>query len=169
MTTQGPPYSALAVANTILSIGGLGDITPMKLQKLLYYCHGWFLALEKKPLIEEPVEAWEYGPVIPTVYHAFKEYGALPIDDYYRALRLSGTKFMVIKPEIPAGDAHTVERIREVLAVYGKYSAIQLSNLTHLSETPWSRIRREHKDEKSVPISDETIREYFVELGRRKT
>ncbi len=40
------------------------DVTPLKLQKLLYYCQGYALALTGKPLFPEPVEAWRYGPVV---------------------------------------------------------------------------------------------------------
>ena len=64
------PYSAKAVANTLLSRSkelGINDITPMKLQKLIYYAHGWLLAFLGTALIKEGVQAWKYGPVIHTV------------------------------------------------------------------------------------------------------
>src|SRR5256885_15287234 len=51
------------------------SVTPMKLQKLIYFAHGWYWAIKNEPLIDESVEAWKYGPVIPSVYHAFKHYG----------------------------------------------------------------------------------------------
>ena len=50
-------------------------LDPMKLQKLIYFAHGWHLALTSKPLINEHPEAWAYGPVIPSIYHRFKKYG----------------------------------------------------------------------------------------------
>ncbi|MBQ7262906.1 MAG: DUF4065 domain-containing protein [Synergistaceae bacterium] len=50
------------------------DVAPLKLQKLLYYCQGYALALTGKPLFPEPVEAWRYGPVVDSVYQAYKRY-----------------------------------------------------------------------------------------------
>ena len=50
------------------------DITPMKLQKLLYYCQGYSLALTGKPIFSEPIEACAHGPVIDSVYQEYKKY-----------------------------------------------------------------------------------------------
>jgi len=51
----------------------------MQLIKLVYIAHGWTLGLYNQPLIGKQVEAWTYGPVIPSVYHDFKHYGRDPI------------------------------------------------------------------------------------------
>jgi uncharacterized phage-associated protein len=72
------PYSSKAVANTFLDIAkanNVADISPMKLQKLIYYAHAWHLAFLGQPLIKEEVQAWKFGPVIPDVYFEFKECG----------------------------------------------------------------------------------------------
>ena len=50
------------------------DITPMKLQKLLYYCQGYSLALTGKPIFYEEIEAWKNGPVVESVYQEYKKY-----------------------------------------------------------------------------------------------
>lgn len=55
------------------------DLSPMKLQKLIYFAHGWHLAIYGEPLIDESVEAWAWGPVISSIYHDFKKYGRDPI------------------------------------------------------------------------------------------
>ena len=44
----------------------------MHVLKLVYVCHGWMLGIHGAPLITEPVEAWTYSPVVPTVYHRYK-------------------------------------------------------------------------------------------------
>ena len=67
------PYSALAIANFFLE--NHKSISPMKLQKLVYFAHGWNLAISNNPLIKEPIEAWDYGPVISTIYNEFKLFG----------------------------------------------------------------------------------------------
>ena len=53
-----------------------GDtISNLKMQKLLYYAQGHFLATYKKPLFDDKIEAWKYGPVVKEVYDKFKIYG----------------------------------------------------------------------------------------------
>ena len=54
-----------------------GDLmTNLRLQKLLYFAQGWHLARFGRPLFDASIEAWPYGPVVPEVYRAYKEYGA---------------------------------------------------------------------------------------------
>jgi uncharacterized phage-associated protein len=56
-------------------------ISHLKLQKLLYYCQGFYLAICDKPLFSESIHHWDHGPVIPAVYNTYKNHGAnnLPI------------------------------------------------------------------------------------------
>src|SRR5208282_4587731 len=68
-----PQYPSMAVANWFIE--NLSRVDPLKLQKLVYFAHGWHLALRDQPLIDELVEAWDYGPVVPSLYHQFKRYG----------------------------------------------------------------------------------------------
>lgn len=51
-------------------------ITNLKLQKLLYYAQGYFLAKKDIPLFDEDFLAWEHGPVIRKIYNIYKENGA---------------------------------------------------------------------------------------------
>ncbi|WP_309232563.1 Panacea domain-containing protein [Cylindrospermum sp. FACHB-282] len=101
-----------------------GDlISNLKLQKLLYYAQGFHLALYDKPLFSEPIEAWRYGPVVPEVYHEYKNCGsdAIPIPE-----DIDFSKF----------NEQTVELLNEVYNVYGQFSAWKLRNMTH-NEDPW--------------------------------
>ena len=68
------PFSAAAVANEFLHLAHRDDrpITPLKMQKLVYFAHGWHLAITGAPLISEPIQAWQYGPVISSLYQIFK-------------------------------------------------------------------------------------------------
>ncbi len=57
-----------------------GDsISNLKVQKLLYYAQGGYLAFHDEPLFPEAIKAWAHGPVVPQVYHEYKQYGAGPI------------------------------------------------------------------------------------------
>lgn len=54
-------------------------ITPMQVIKLTYYCHAWMLGLYHRPLLNDAVEAWPYGPMIPQLYHCLRQHGARPL------------------------------------------------------------------------------------------
>jgi uncharacterized phage-associated protein len=101
-----------------------GDsITNLKLQKLLYYAQGFHLAIYGTELFPEEIEAWEYGPVVPKLYHSLKQQGSQPIS-------ISGS-------ELPTRlDIKTQRFLNEVYSVYGQFSALKLMKMTHL-EAPW--------------------------------
>ena len=50
----------------------LGQITTIKLQKLVYYCQAWSLVWDDAPMFSERIEAWANGPVIPELFQRFK-------------------------------------------------------------------------------------------------
>lgn len=54
-------------------------LTNLRLQKVLYFTHMFYSGKEGKPLIDEKFQAWEYGPVLPSLYHHVKMYGKEPI------------------------------------------------------------------------------------------
>ena len=70
---------------------------------------------------------------------------------------------------IRAGPFHEALRDK-IWSVYGGYSATQLSNITHAADTPWSRICAQYQGEipKRTDIPTDLIREYFVNLSRKK-
>ena len=73
--------SAHQVANRIICfLTEHGDlVSNLKLQKLLYYCQAWYLALYDGPLFDERIEAWTHGPCVPPVYGEFKVWQWNPI------------------------------------------------------------------------------------------
>jgi len=145
-----------ALANRILDIRSEAGqpLTIMQLIKLIYISDGWALALLGRPLSAETPQAWQYGPVYPTVYRAFSGIGARPVDT--RAY-VSGTSIPIAE-ELDAGEEHL---IREVVSSYGKLSAYALSNLTHQPNTPWSKA---HDKGLYTPISDQDMRDHFESL-----
>jgi len=144
--------SPFAVANYFIQKAAAdgGQLTPMKLIKLVYIAHGWYLALTGKPLIREPVEAWKFGPVIESLYHAFKRYGN-------GAIPAAAATDAAIKGD----DAEEIKKVLDkVWDSYAKYSAVQLSTLTHQPETPW----RKSFDPTSfyTVIPDALIKEHYL-------
>ncbi len=158
-------YDAKAVANFFLDLAESTrtSLTPMKLQKLIYFGHAWNLALRKEPLIADAVEAWQYGPVVPSVYHEFKSFGSGAINR--RATTFDLDDFEFVTPTIPDNDKMTAELLRHVWSSYGRMSAVQLSNLTHEKDSPWDVARQGKADQKAVLIDDSMIQSYFESLA----
>jgi len=139
------------VANYILELsredaedGEYELISHMKLQKLVYFCQGFSLAFLDKPLFTEPIEAWEHGPVCPTLYHLLKGYGASPITS-------------ITDPQKIALDDNEKLLVKMVYDSYGQYSASKLRKITH-EEGPWEKTRL------SSSISHEAMADYFDSL-----
>lgn len=128
-----------------------GDpISNLKLQKLLYYCQGWHLAVRGEPLFGDRLEAWVHGPVQPGVYGSYKHY-----------------KWLSITEEIPEVDLTPEEIgvIQEVLAVYGSDSGYKLELRTH-TEAPWIAARGgiPNDQESNSVIPPEAMLQYFRSL-----
>lgn len=104
-------------------------LTPLRLQKLLYYVQGWCLAVRNRPLFAEKIEAWKHGPVVRDVYPYFAEHEGneiFPIDQ-------------IPMPSIQSPDDQAL--IESVWESYKGYSANKLRRMTH-SEPPWNAARR---------------------------
>lgn len=172
------PFEAKAVANLFLDLAA-GDqmtLTPMKIQKLVYFAHGWHLALTGSDLLDEQVEAWDYGPVIPTLYRAFRQYGNQPIADKAAEWKpKQGGGARLVEPTIPddtPDGAYARSVIGRVWAIYGPYTGIQLSNMTHEPGTPWTTTVADYagKPPKGTDIPRQTILDWFRgRLARKAT
>ena len=161
-------YKAAAIANYFIrKAGKKHELTPMKLQKLVYIAHGWYLAIYDEPLIEELVEAWKFGPVIQSLYYELRKYGADPVTEEIKdVVFVDGTyKFEAVP--VPT-DENVTELLDAVWKNYSRYSAFELSNLTHQIGTPWYKVyNNKNKTEKTAIIEDQAIRKHFIELYDR--
>ncbi|WP_113651985.1 Panacea domain-containing protein [Pedobacter namyangjuensis] len=121
--------NAIDVANGFINLTEpeKGDlISNLKVQKLLYYAQGFHIAMYGKVFFEEDIQAWQYGPVVPEVYHEFKACGSGPIplkEDF---------SFENFSEE-------QLELLSEINTVYGQFSALKLMDMTH-NEAPWSSV-----------------------------
>lgn len=50
-----------------------------KLQSVLYFVQAEFLVVKGTPCFPDPIEAWDFGPVIPSVYRQYAIYGGAMI------------------------------------------------------------------------------------------
>jgi len=163
-------FSATAVANDFLKIARAeGEtLTSMKLQKLVYYAHGWSLALANEPLISNRIEAWDYGPVIPDLYQAFKKYGTEAITELAHKVTVRGGKLSLTTPTLE-DSPESAERtgaqqiIKRVWELYGGFTAAKLSNATHAPGTPWAQVYR--PGQRSILIPNPIIKAYFEGLA----
>lgn len=126
-----------------------GDsLSNLKLQKLVYYAQGFHLALTGKPLFDAAIEAWEHGPVVPALYHKFKQHGSASIPPPENGI------------DVKSYPEDVRDLLDEVYQVYGQYSAWKLRNMTH-AEPPWIEA---HNISPSTVISHESMKNYFRTL-----
>lgn len=162
MTLATRPQTARAIANHFIKLMDEdGDApTPMHLLKFVYIAHGWNLALNERPLIEDAVEAWKYGPVIVDLYHGIKKFGPNPVTGFI------GGGFRATLSDYHEEDIRLAEN---VLANYRKWHAFELSELTHRQGTPWYTVWH-HKGgsgRRNAIIPNDLIREHFVNLAEK--
>lgn len=134
------PVDSKALSNLFLDWAesdGLA-LSPMKLQKLLYFCHAEFLTETGTPLIKQGFEAWDYGPVIPSIYREFKKFSDQRITgransfDPVQATNNIATCKISIECEC---------YIRTIFNKYKFFSAASLSHLSHMPRGPWRHAR----------------------------
>ena len=143
-------FNAFDVANYFLALADdeSGEfISNLKLQKLVYYAQGFHLAMYEKPLYNDIIEAWEHGPVIPILYHHYKEHGADPIPF---PSEIDFSKY----------SKNVKDLLDEVYGTYGQFSAWKLRNMTH-SESPYLSA---YNNPVNKIITHELMKEYFKTL-----
>lgn len=159
ISTMQVGYPAVSVANYFIKKGkGEPDseLSVMKLQKMIYMAHGFMLAFHDRPLINEAIEAWRYGPVIRSVYDAFKQHGINPVTE------------MVPEFKLDYDDTQVFEILESVRKNCEDKTAIQLSNWSHLKDSPWDIVYNHtpYGNCGNATIKDALIKTYFEELIR---
>lgn len=122
------------------------DLTPLKLQKILYFAQGWYLANYGEPLFDDRICAWEYGPVVDSVYHRYKNHPVTQIKD---------DEAIGDRSAITDSNAKTL--LDEVWDRYKGYNAFELVGRTHVTR-PWEVA---YNDPVNDEIDIEDMRDYF--------
>jgi uncharacterized phage-associated protein len=146
-----PPYMAKTIAEWFLAWADDEEeavVSNLKLQKLLYYAQGHYLARNHRPLFAEEIQAWGHGPVVSSVYHDYKAHGSAGID--------SDPAFSF--DEI---DEETTTFLVGVWDTFGAKTAWKLREMTH-NEKPWLSTFDEDIRGKVIPT--EVIEDYFAGL-----
>ena len=151
-------FNAMDIARCLAELGYDADcpeesvqVSPLRLQKFLYYCQGWSLALLGEPLFRQPIEAWKHGPVVREVYN-----------------QLAGRRTGIAPDEL-GGPCETMpEHVQQLLEMvwrqYNAYRPHELVEMTH-REPAWIEARNGLPADasSSAPLSLETMARHFRE------
>ena len=137
----------------------LKEVTPLTLQKLLYYIQGIYYTKYDKLIFPEKCEAWVHGPVYRNVYELFKNFQYSPIED---------ARFSLVEGMAQEINNNEKEIIDLVLETFGIFSGKVLEEITH-EELPWLNARKGYLDNEpsSEIISIQSIKDYFCSLNDR--
>ena len=135
--------NALSVANYFIDLAKRSNtpITQLGLMKRVYIAYGFCLAMLDKSMLDERfdrVEAWKYGPVIPSVYHSFKQYKDKPITEKTVIMEWDEQKGLAhyVTPELEDKEAKKI--VEFVWNRYKGFSESEMVSLTHKDGTPWA-------------------------------
>lgn len=144
-------HSSVAVADRFLTLAkARGKLfTPMQLLKLVYIAHGWMLGLYGRPLIQDKVEAWQYGPVIPKLYNAIRHFKSDPV------VGPLGRETPDLSPVAESVIAQTLE-------IYGDKTGPALSRLTHMPGGPWDTVYE--RGDFGTNIPNDIIEDHYTQL-----
>ncbi|NLD10280.1 type II toxin-antitoxin system antitoxin SocA domain-containing protein [Aminicella lysinilytica] len=135
------------------------EITPLALQKLLYFSQGINMVVNKTVLFSDNCEAWTHGPVYPKVYQLFKEFKYNPIDD---------SRYVIF--DLAEDELNSKEKavVRSVIESFGIYSGKVLEQITH-DEGPWKEARTglNPSDSSNNVISKAALKRYFSDLNEQ--
>lgn len=158
--------NAIAVANYFIQLSAEEGV-PIRLLGLIkrvYIAHGFSLALCDKSLLDDrldKVEAWQYGPVIPSVYKAFKHNREKPISAFGKipdGCNADGSQIFV-EPQLEDDEA---KRICEMVwKRYLNFSDFALVDLLHAIGSPWFLAYEEGRYNR---IDDEITKQHYKRL-----
>ena len=155
-------HSALDLARYVINTCNAKnfEITNLKLQKILYFIQANFLVEEGKACFCDEIEAWDFGPVIPSVYREFKCFGSLDIPSIKEYYEFDNTVFEIIKKQYECiFNKREKELIDEILVQCSNILTSSLVSITH-NQTPWIEA---YSQGKNKIMSTESIKKYFEE------
>lgn len=141
--------NAIDIANFFVDLANSDSddcMTNLRVNKLIYFAQAWSLVRRDMPLFSEEIQAWTYGPVVPSVYHAFKDYGRERIQNVHGEY----------SPDIFSSEE--LELLIDIAQYYGKFTSPALVDITHSDNSPWQKVFS--KTENRI-ISKGSLKEYF--------
>lgn len=151
----------MAATKAALDLAGLiheklsqaAPVETLKLQKLMYYCNAWNLALRDEPMFLDEIQAWKHGPVVASLY------------GYHRGSVVIQTWAHGSGAEVPQENQALA---LEIIDLYGGRSGWALRELTH-TEAPWQEAwnASDQGRVRGFEISHASMREYYKKELRK--
>ena len=154
-------YSAFAVDNFFIEKAQKNDVSlsHMKLQKIVFFAHAIYFNNNAKPLISDPILAWQHGPVIESLYQALKQYGNNDITELLTKFEPCGTSSFfpckVIVPKIPKEDKDVIDFLTKI---WNKLSVIDTWRLRALSHAEGGAWYKTVESQNINPLNDEDVK-----------
>lgn len=146
-------YDSVIAAKYLLALayqkGIVLNVT--KVQKMLFIAYGYFIANHNHTLLTENPKAWPFGPVFPRTRKKI---------DFGKVITLSDTDLEGIKK-----DELVTDIFNNIIDKYSKYSASQLSDWSHMKDSPWDKTTKQSGFDWNQTIPDDFIKEYFIEVN----
>jgi uncharacterized phage-associated protein len=148
-------YTAHQIANEFLRLAESKHqkLNFLSLPKLVYLAHGWSLWLYGTPLLRDPIQTYEYGVLIPSLYEERKLYWSQPL--YWRREAYANAPF----------EPQSRDVIRQVFEIYGYQNRDHLWWHANNEDTPWAILWERYWIPMIIP--NEMIRVYFEELEKK--
>ncbi|MEQ1900259.1 MAG: Panacea domain-containing protein [Devosia sp.] len=153
-----PRHLPQAIANEFAKRAELRGAIPNQtwLQKLVHIANGWNLAVNDEPLVAQPPEAWDNGPVFRSIWNHVRDYG-------YNA----GNGLMGYAGSNKPFEAQLTDSERAVIdhvwSRYGGFTGRELSGMTHQPDTPWTKAYFTHGQ--NARLSEDEIRDHYTKLA----
>lgn len=154
-------YDPRAISNAILDIADAIQlpVTNIGINKILYFAHATHLTFFSRPLVNTNFEAWQFGPVLPAVYHQFKVHGAEPITSRATIMcAATGDDVVATYSGLGLDDSWLLDIVEH----YGNIPAHALVALSHESGGAWDIVwNRNEPNRFGMAIPDRLIEQTF--------
>lgn len=156
-------HEAKKIANYVISRKATQkfSLTNMRINKLIYFIHGWSFRKYENGFIRNHFEAWDYGPVIKTVYDELKYFSDREIDQYIMYTNYAnGLREVIPFDDLGQSDFDFIDR---VLDYYSSMRTAELVEMSHLAGGAWAKVRQSGSmPAASRRIPNDLIRDEFV-------
>jgi uncharacterized phage-associated protein len=134
------------------------------LQKILFFVHAWHLGKYDEPLIGQPFEAWQYGPVVRVVYDQLKKYKSGSVTEKLMKLDVQTGSMVEARADFLDEKARF---LRHLFEYYHGFHPYNLVDLTHEKDGPWDKVWRKAGDSAvaGMVIPNESIKIWILRAG----
>lgn len=158
------PYRPIAFANEFILKAAPAGLEHMKIQKLVYLAHGWWLAFDDVPILSEDPQVWKHGPVFISLYNILSRFGRSHICNPQQDNPL------LSPPRVDSDDEQALSLIEWIWRKYENDTAYDLSDFTHKKGSPWQQIAEEknYLVPRHTVIPPDRIKRYFQSLAKEE-